>query len=177
MIDLEAVPGRSGAQPLLVQAGDDRSRRPLPHAGLERLDSLGLAGDLDLDAAVPQVAHAAGQAQLAGHAAHEPAEADALDAPAQPQPQGHPLAPAAAEIAARHATGTSIPAAPVTTTAAIAAIGGAAPARTTAAAAIPVPRAAAAHLPPSFQPWRPTSGTKPTSSPSLRRSSPRADLR
>src|ERR1700731_4226043 len=56
MIDLEAVPVRLGGQPFLVQAGDRGSWRPLPHPGLELLDSLGVARDLDLDAAVAQVA-------------------------------------------------------------------------------------------------------------------------
>src|SRR6202023_3231318 len=146
VIDLEAVPVGLGGQPFLVQAGDPGARRPLPPPRLRPLAALRCAGDLALDAAVAQVPHAAGQAQLAGHAAHEPAEADALDAPAQPQAQGHPLAP------------------PL-------------PVPETAAATTRIAGAAAAHLPPSFQPWRPTSGTKPTSSPSLRRSSPRADLR
>src|SRR5258708_5651142 len=149
MIDLEACPFGLGGQRLLVEVSAGGARRPLPQPRLELLDFLPLAGDLDLDRAVPQVAHPAHQPQLAGDAARGVAEADALDAPAQPQPQGHPLAlPASGTAAARIAT-----------------------ARTAAA------RAAAAHLPPSFQPWRPTSGTKPTSSPSLRRSSPRADLR
>src|SRR5579864_687024 len=164
MIDLEALPARRGGQPFLVQAGDRGARRPLPHPGLQLLEALKLAGGLDLDAAVAQVPHAAGHAQLAGHAAHEPAEADALDASVQPQAQGHPptaARPVPETAAAARAGAVPATAVPVTTVPAA----GAAAAR------------AAAHLPPSFQPWRPTSGTKPTSSPSRRRSSPRADLR
>ncbi len=58
---------------------DVGAARPLAEAGQELVEAVGRAGGLELDAAVPQVANPAAQAEGGGGALREGAEADALD--------------------------------------------------------------------------------------------------